>query len=71
MNTKTLTVESIVPLSSVQLDSLKSMVKASTPITVENKITPDLLGGMRLSFNGKVLDFSLKARIIDLRSTLS
>jgi F0F1-type ATP synthase delta subunit len=71
MQTQTLTVESVVPLTSAQLETLKTLVKAKTPLSVENKITPDLVGGMRLHFNGKVLDFSLKARIIDLRSTLS
>ncbi len=47
------------------------MVKSKTDLTVENRITPDLMGGMRIHFNGKVLDFSLKARIIDLRSKLA
>ena len=71
MQTHTLLVESVVPLSKDQLDSIKSMVTSKFSVTVENKITPDLIGGMRLHFNGKVLDFSLKARIIDLRSKLS
>ncbi len=71
MHTHTLLVESVVPLSKDQLDGLKSMVAPKLSVSVENKITPDLIGGMRLHFNGKVLDFSLKARIIDMRSKLS
>lgn len=73
MNTphNTLLVESVIPLTKDQLEQIKALTRDKTISQVENRVMPDLIGGMRLSLRGKVIDLSLKSRIINLRAKLA
>lgn len=73
MNTSpnTLLVESVIPLTKDQLEQIKALAHDKSISQVENRVMPDLIGGMRLSLRGKVIDLSLKSRIINLRAKLA
>lgn len=57
-------IESATPLSSVQINSIMSKLNNNFSVTgVENKINPELLGGIRVRIGDSVLDYSLKNKI--------
>lgn len=57
-------IESATPLSSKQINSIMSKLNNNFSVTgVENKINPELLGGIRVRIGDTVLDYSLKNKI--------
>lgn len=60
----TLTIESAVPLSKLQLGSIVKRLSGEFVITeVVNKINPDLLGGMKIKIGDTIIDYSLEGRM--------
>ena len=62
-----------VELSREQADRLKEKLEKLTEKTVEltNRIDPDILGGVRLDFDGKCMDDTLAHRLQSVRSLLN
>lgn len=60
----TAVIESALPLSDKQIKSIIGRLKDEFTITdVENKINPDILGGIRVKIGDNILDYSLKNKI--------
>lgn len=65
-------VESARPLRAEQLQSLAAAigVKLSRRVTLENRIRPELLGGVRVIVGSRMLDISAKGRLEGLRNAM-
>ena len=65
-------VTSAVALSSYQIDKIKSKLEKLTgkTIIIKNKISKDLLGGIRIAVMGKQFDGSLKSRLAAIENNL-
>lgn len=61
---QTLIIESVVELTQAQLDSVVSAVGADPKkINTINKKNPNLVAGLRISYQGKVLDLSFQNKL--------
>lgn len=65
-------VESARPLSGEQLDELKSGLKArlGKEVLLENRIVPELVGGVRVVVGSTMIDFSVQGRLANLRERM-
>ena len=67
----TLLVESAVPLSSSDLAKIKHKLTSHFTITsIEVKINPSILGGIKVTIGDNVFDLSIKNRINQLKEAL-
>jgi len=59
-----LIIESVVPLSQKQLEEAAVSLKLDPQkITIVNQKTPSLIAGLRLSYQGQILDLSLQSKL--------
>ncbi len=67
------TAESAVPLTDVQREKLTARLEARTGKKIELTcvVTPDLLGGVRLSFDNRLLDDTARAKLKTIAGSLS
>ncbi|MBI2017881.1 F0F1 ATP synthase subunit delta [Candidatus Daviesbacteria bacterium] len=71
MSKTTLIVESSLPLSKLQLNSIAKKLKSDYIISdVKNTLNPKLLGGFRVKIGDMVSDFSLQNRILQLKEAI-
>lgn len=71
INKRTLTVESVIPVSSDNLDLLVEVMRPEGNITdVKNVINPALLGGIKVKIGDVVYDSSLSAKIKQLKEVI-
>lgn len=66
-------VTSAVPLSGQQLERLRAKLEeiSGKKIQLQPKVDPSVLGGLRVSLEGKLLDGTVKGRLDDLRRKVS
>lgn len=65
-------IESAVPLTDAEVQSLREVLEKQLGlVTLKFKIAPQLLGGLRLSFGGNVLDLSLSFKLDQVNKRLS
>lgn len=67
-------VESVYELSSEEMSKLGESIKEKLKVDnveVNNEIDKSLIGGLRISYNGKVIDSSIKAKIKDMQRKIS
>lgn len=66
------TIESAIELSQAQLKSLTTNLEKTLgdKVKVENKVDPQIIGGIRIVTASKVVDLSLAARVNRLQETL-
>ncbi|MBI3103636.1 F0F1 ATP synthase subunit delta [Candidatus Daviesbacteria bacterium] len=72
INSATLIVESVIPLSKKQKDIIKK--KFSAKFTVTNsqfKINPQILGGLRIRVGDHIYDDSIKMRIYQVKEAIA
>ena len=64
---------SAVPLSGQQLERLRAKLEeiSGKKIQLQPKVDPSVLGGLRVSLEGKLLDGTVKGRLDDLRRKVS
>lgn len=69
----TVTVVTKLPLSAQLQDKLKNKISEVTgnKIELECKIDPEVLGGVRLDFDGKSIDGTVRHRLDEIRSILN
>ncbi|MBI2040355.1 F0F1 ATP synthase subunit delta [Candidatus Microgenomates bacterium] len=68
----TLIVESSIPLSKVQLDSIVRKLKSDFIISeVKNIVNPDLLAGFKVRIGDTVSDYSLQDKISQLKGVIA
>jgi ATP synthase F1 delta subunit len=62
-------VTTAVPLSEVQLSQLKEKLEkvSGKKVLLEQKVDPDILGGVRVDLEGQLFDGSVKGRLSELR----
>lgn len=66
--TPTLVVESVFPLSDTELRQIaQNLGLDSNRLTLVNQKTASLIGGMRISYQGQVLDLSLENKLNRIR----
>ncbi len=74
-NNKTIVkVESVYKLTSEELEKLANSIKGKlnvSTVEIENVINESLIGGLKISYNGKVIDSSIKARIQEMQKKIS
>lgn len=65
--------ESAVPLANLQKKALHEKLTARTgkSVEIEYKVDPSLLGGVRISYAGRLIDGTVKKRLGELASTLA
>lgn len=63
---KTLIVESVTKLSTIDLKKIQNSLKSQKIYLVENKVNPSILGGLRLKLGDTVFDDSVRSRIEDV-----
>jgi F-type H+-transporting ATPase subunit delta len=65
---KQLTIESPMPLSGAELESIKAKIERDfkKSLDVRSKVSPQLIGGLRIKINSDVWDGSVKARLDQL-----
>jgi F0F1-type ATP synthase delta subunit len=64
-------VETVVPLTETEKVSLENiLVNQFVSFTVNERVNPLLIGGIKLSFGDKILDYSLKARLNNIQKGL-
>jgi F-type H+-transporting ATPase subunit delta len=65
-------VVSAVPLGEVALASLKSVMEESLQkrVAFENRVVPEILGGLIVRFDGSIADGSLKTHLEEIRANL-
>ncbi|MBQ7257709.1 MAG: ATP synthase F1 subunit delta [Abditibacteriota bacterium] len=68
----TLIVESVLELNEAQVSEIKSIMerKLSKKFTVETRINPELIGGVRLLFDDNVIDGSVKEKLSQIEEAL-
>ena len=65
-------VSSATPLSEAQKQALKDAVSAAgKQIEIKEKIVPGLIGGLRIVVGDKLIDASIKRKLMDLRANIS
>lgn len=66
-------VTSAVPLNAQQLERLRAKLEeiSGKKIQLQPKVDPSVLGGLRVSLEGKLLDGTVKGRLDDLRRKVS
>ncbi|QDU67348.1 F0F1 ATP synthase subunit delta [Engelhardtia mirabilis] len=66
-------VESARPLSGEQLDELKTGLRArmGKEVLLDNRIVPDLVGGIRVIVGSSMIDYSVKGRLAGLRDRMN
>jgi len=67
------TVSVVLPLSEAQEAELTERLSAKLgePVVINQKIDPQLIGGVKISVNGKLFDGSVKAQLARLRTILA
>ena len=66
--------ESASPLTEVQLENLKEKIKNELQlenVEINNFVDESLLGGLKLTYNNKVVDASIKAKLNAIKSKIS
>ncbi len=72
-NSVVVKVESASPLTELQLENLKEKLKNELQLEVElnNFVDESLLGGFKLTYNNKVVDASIKAKLSAIKAKIS
>ena len=73
-NSVVVKVESASPLTDVQLENLKEKLKNELQlekVELNNFVDESLLGGFKLTYNNKVVDASIKAKLNAIKSKIS
>ena len=73
-NSVVVKVESASPLTDVQLENLKEKLKNELQlenVEINNFVDESLLGGLKLTYNNKVVDASIKAKLNAIKSKIS
>ena len=72
-NSREATAVTAVPLSVANVDRIVKKLQALTGkrVSLQNRVDPAVLGGVRLEFEGKELDGTLKSRLDGIEKTLS
>ena len=66
--------ESASPLTEVQLENLKEKIKNELQlenVEINNFVDESLLGGLKLTYNNKVVDATIKAKLNAIKSKIS
>lgn len=64
-------VESIIPLNSDEKSNLVALLTQKLgQVTLKEKLNLNLLGGLKLTFNGQVVDLSLSTRLNQINKNL-
>lgn len=72
MNSTTLVVESIIPLSKKQKDIIKEKFSSKFTITDSQfKINPQILGGLKIRVGDHIYDDSIQARIYQVKEAIT
>lgn len=72
MNSTTLLVESVIPLSKKQKDLIKKKFSSKFNITNSQfKITPQILGGLKIRVGDHIYDDSIQARIHQVKEAIA
>lgn len=68
----TATVESAVSLKKSKLDEIKEKlsIKLNKQVKVEARVVPELIGGLKITVSGHVIDNTVKSQLDDLKKTL-
>lgn len=66
------TVESAVPLKKTAVDDIRNKLsnKLNKQVIVETKVVPELIGGIRISVEGRVIDSTIKTKLSELKVKL-
>ncbi|MDO4813494.1 MAG: ATP synthase F1 subunit delta [Gemella sp.] len=67
-------VESVYKLTDEELEKVANAIKSKTNVDnveIENVIDESLIGGLKISYDGKVIDSTIKARIQEMKNKLS
>ena len=73
-NSVVVKVESASPLTEIQLENLKEKLKNELEldkVEINNFVDESLIGGLKITYNNKVVDASIKARLNALKSKIS
>ena len=73
-NSVVVKVESASPLTEIQLENLKEKLKNELEldkVEINNLVDESLIGGLKITYNNKVVDASIKARLNALKSKIS
>ena len=73
-NSVVVTVESASPLTELQLENLKEKLKNELQlekVELNNFVDESLLGGFKLTYNNKVVDASIKAKLSAIKAKIS
>ncbi len=73
-NSVVVKVESASPLTEVQLENLKEKLKNELQlekVELNNLVDKSLLGGLKLTYNNKVVDASVRAKLNAIKSKIS
>ena len=67
----TMYIETVIPLSSVQLKKIKKIVEKKVKVTkVVTSINPDILGGFKLKVGDEVWDETLRGKIMQVKEAI-
>ena len=73
-NSVVVKVESASPLTEIQLENLKEKLKNELQlekVELNNLVDKSLLGGLKLTYNNKVVDASVRAKLNAIKSKIS
>ena len=74
MQNDAIIVESVIPLNKIHLEAVKMSLSrqlSDLRLPIKNVINTTLIGGLKISYQGKVLDLSLKNNITQLQNHIS
>ncbi|MBF0746929.1 ATP synthase F1 subunit delta [Gemella sp. 19428wG2_WT2a] len=72
--TQLVKVESVYKLTDEELEKVANAIKSKIKVDnveIENVLDETLIGGLRISYDGKVIDSTIKARIQEMKNKLS
>lgn len=68
----TLYLETVIPLSSTQINKIKKIVEKKTKITkIVTQINPEILGGFKLRVGDEVWDESIIGKVTQVKETIT
>ncbi|MGX7112720.1 ATP synthase F1 subunit delta [Gemella cuniculi] len=73
-NSAIVKVESVTKLTDMQLSNLKEKIKSDLQldkVEVSNVIDKSLIGGLKITYNNKIIDASVKARLNSIKNRIS
>jgi F0F1-type ATP synthase delta subunit len=63
---KTVSITSAVALTNTELDLIKTSLSLSSVDRIDTKVDPALIAGIKVSVNGKTIDFSVKQQLAEI-----